>query len=237
MIAILDVELCDCFLEYGEVTAEMTLLFTFVLFGCSLIWSGLTILNLKTAIFAIVVLLIRPVVFLPALALANLDWRSRFLIAWFGPRGLSSLLLVLVAVFARVPGSEQLFALCCLVVLLSVVVHGASLMFLGKQTTAEQTVKAATPVPASASPSVPAHADEAVTTTNAESKESIAIEGLRKLQQSNEPVYILDVRKERAYNGSDSKAAGAIRMLPEDVVKQATDHGLPKDAWLIAFCA
>lgn len=32
-IAALDVELCDCFLEYGQTTAEMTLLFTFVLFG------------------------------------------------------------------------------------------------------------------------------------------------------------------------------------------------------------
>ena len=39
-IAALDVELCDCFLEYGETTAEMALLFTFVLFGSSLIWSG-----------------------------------------------------------------------------------------------------------------------------------------------------------------------------------------------------
>jgi NhaP-type Na+/H+ or K+/H+ antiporter len=32
-IAALDVELCDCFLEYGQNTAEITLLFTLVLFG------------------------------------------------------------------------------------------------------------------------------------------------------------------------------------------------------------
>src|SRR5262245_52385221 len=32
-IAALDVELCDCFIEYGGVTAEMLLLFTFVLLG------------------------------------------------------------------------------------------------------------------------------------------------------------------------------------------------------------
>ncbi|MDC4225177.1 MAG: cation:proton antiporter [Candidatus Manganitrophus sp.] len=44
-IAALDVELCDCFLEYGETTAEMTLLFTFILFGTSLIWSGFTVLD------------------------------------------------------------------------------------------------------------------------------------------------------------------------------------------------
>ena len=44
-IAALDVELCDCFLEYGQTTAEMALLFTFVLFGTSLIWSGFTVLS------------------------------------------------------------------------------------------------------------------------------------------------------------------------------------------------
>ena len=41
-ISALDVELCDCFLEYGETTAEMALLFTFVLFGTSIIWSGVS---------------------------------------------------------------------------------------------------------------------------------------------------------------------------------------------------
>ncbi|HLG22084.1 MAG TPA: cation:proton antiporter, partial [Candidatus Manganitrophaceae bacterium] len=51
-IAALDVELCDCFLEYGETTAEMTLLFTFILFGGSLIWSGLTLLDARTIAFA-----------------------------------------------------------------------------------------------------------------------------------------------------------------------------------------
>ena len=39
-IAALDVELCDCFLDYGEATAEMFLLLTFVAFGASLIWTG-----------------------------------------------------------------------------------------------------------------------------------------------------------------------------------------------------
>ena len=44
-IAALDVELCDCFVEYGAVTAEMLLLFTFVLLGTSLIWTGFTVIS------------------------------------------------------------------------------------------------------------------------------------------------------------------------------------------------
>ena len=40
VIAALDVELCDCFLDYGEASAEMFLLLTFVAFGAGLIWTG-----------------------------------------------------------------------------------------------------------------------------------------------------------------------------------------------------
>src|SRR6266513_792969 len=98
-IAALDVELCDCFLEYGETTAEMTLLFTFVLFGSSLIWSGFTVLSWPVFFFAVIVVSIRPIAFFVSLAGTRLDFRSRLLIAWFGPRGLSSLLLILLPVF------------------------------------------------------------------------------------------------------------------------------------------
>ncbi len=129
----LDVELCDCFLEYGETTAEMALLFTFVLFGGSLIWTGLTILGPTVLLFAVAALAVRPLVLLAALARQRLDRRARRLIVWFGPRGLSSLLLVLLPVFAGQSGSPYLFSLTSLVVLLSIVVHGASSMLVERR--------------------------------------------------------------------------------------------------------
>jgi NhaP-type Na+/H+ or K+/H+ antiporter len=132
-IVALDVELCDCFIDYGGATAEMALLFAFVLFGASLIWSGFTVISGPTLAFAVIVLLVRPPVFLLSLMRSRVERGDCLLIAWFGPRGLSSLLLVLLPVFAGLPGSEQLFAICCLVVLLSVVVHGGSPMFLGRR--------------------------------------------------------------------------------------------------------
>lgn len=131
-IAWLDVELCDCFVEYGGVTAEMLLLFTFVLFGSSLIWSGLTIISGATLLFAAVAVLIRTPVYLASLLGSDVDTRGRLLIAWFGPRGLSSLLLILLPVFAGLPGSDRLFAICSLVVLVSVVVHGGSPLLLAR---------------------------------------------------------------------------------------------------------
>jgi NhaP-type Na+/H+ or K+/H+ antiporter len=131
-IAALDVELCDCFLEYGEVTAEMLLLFTFVVLGSSLIWSGLTVISGRTLLFTAIAVLIRTPVYLLSLLGSDVDMRGRLLIAWFGPRGLSSLLLILLPVFAGLPGSEFLFAVCSLVVLVSVVLHGGSPMLLAR---------------------------------------------------------------------------------------------------------
>jgi sodium/hydrogen antiporter len=45
------------------------------------------------------------------------------------------------------------------------------------------------------------------------------------------------VRTERSIETSESMAQGAIRMPPEHVVDQARELGLPKEAWLIAYCA
>jgi NhaP-type Na+/H+ or K+/H+ antiporter len=131
-IAALDVELCDCFIEYGGVTAEMLLLFTFVLLGSYVIWTGFTVINGATLLFTAIAVLIRTPVYLLSLIRSGVDMRGRLLIAWFGPRGLSSLLLVLLPVSAGLPGSEQLFAICSLVVLVSVVLHGGAPMLLAQ---------------------------------------------------------------------------------------------------------
>ncbi|HKR58772.1 MAG TPA: cation:proton antiporter, partial [Pyrinomonadaceae bacterium] len=129
-IAALDVELCDCFIEYGGVTAEMLLLFTFVMFGASLIWTGFVGLSVPTLIFVVFAMLIRVPVYLLSLIGTKVDRRGCLIIAWFGPSGLSSLLLVLLAVFAGVPDSDRLFSVCSLVVLISIVLHGASPLLL-----------------------------------------------------------------------------------------------------------
>ena len=231
-IAALDVELCDCFLEYGQTTAEMTLLFTFILFGSSLIWQGLLVLNLMTVLFAVTVVLIRPIVFLLSLSRTNLERRSCFLIAWFGPRGLSSLLLILVPVFAGVPGSEQLFVVCCLVVLLSVALHGGSLMLLAR-----------TPPPASLSA---AQIDTAMPTANdgaprpiaaANDSDRISVEELRALQSSGAPLLIVDVRAETSFNSSAFQAQGALRIPGDQIVRRIAELNVPRQTWIITFCA
>ena len=241
-IAALDVELCDCFIEYGGVTAEMLLLFTFVVFGGSLIWTGFTELNWSTLLFAAFAMLIRVPVYLLSLLGSRVDRRGRLIIVWFGPKGLSSLLLILLPVFAGIPGAERLFAICSLVVLLSVVIHGASPMLLARfckpkpegETPEPEQPALETPVPQPVTTATQSRASLPVVEIGGQ---IVGLEELERLQKSGEKVILLDVRTERSMETSESMAQGAVRMPPEHVVEQARELKLPKDAWLLAYCA
>jgi sodium/hydrogen antiporter len=50
-------------------------------------------------------------------------------------------------------------------------------------------------------------------------------------------VIVLDVRRERALAESDSTAQGAVRLDPDRSAAEAERLHLPREAWLIAFCA
>ena len=68
-------------------------------------------------------------------------------------------------------------------------------------------------------------------------KQSITFDELEQLQKSGDKVILLDVRTERSRDPSEFQAQGSVRMPPEGVVAQAHELKLPKDAWLIAYCA
>ena len=248
-VAALDVELCDCFLDYGEATAEMFLLLTFVAFGASLIWRGLEVANVRTVLFALFALGVRTAVLFPVLKRAGLSHQSMHVVAWFGPRGLSTLLLVLLPVFDGIPGSEQLFTICCLVVIMSVVLHGSAIGFivrrppmmtaempaLGAVSAAVATAPGASPIIESrAIPEAPAHADER---GDEIVPEKITFEEMDALHRAGEPAVVLDVRTPRTFEADPFIAHGAIRMPPDDAVRLATAHRIPWKATLVAYCA
>lgn len=241
-ISFFDVELCDCFQEYGETTAELALLFTFVLLGTSLIWTGITVADGPVLLFALIALLVRPLAVLASLWPTKLDRKSMGLISWFGPRGLSTLLLVLLPVFAGTPGSERLFSICCLIVLLSVLIHGGSLMVLGQMKPEAGTDEEQVPPPPPAPPTPPARSPLPILNPRVEDSpgrlpERIELAEVLKLQAAGEPVVILDVRTQRALESSETTVKGAVRVDPERSVLEAERLRLPKEAWLVAFCA
>ena len=105
--------LYDCFLEFGQVIAETTMLLAFVLFGAVLSTLVGEVPVLATlALAALAIFIIRPLVVRSVLRLgrAGLSRYARQFIGWFGPRGLASLLFALLVVEDGLPGGEQLFA-------------------------------------------------------------------------------------------------------------------------------
>ncbi len=126
------------------------------------------------------------------------------------------------------PGSDRLFAITSLVVLLSVVFHGTGIaLFLRKKTgeaggpTAEPSAARKAPAPA---------ADERV-------PERITLDELRQLRDAGEPVVLADVRTERSYRDDSLHAQGAIRLSPDEAVGRARELGLEHHATVVLYCA
>ncbi|HJR43153.1 MAG TPA: cation:proton antiporter [Gemmatimonadaceae bacterium] len=223
IVSVQDVELCDCFLEYGEATAEMLLLLTFVALGTSLIWSGLSIIDGRMLLFAFIALFARTVALFPLLVGTGMGRRDRTLVALFGPRGLSSLLFALLPVFDNMAGAEDLFAIVCLVVLLSVVLHGGGIALFLRRNTPRDEGPAPVPEPVAAEePQVP---------------ERITLAELAELRERGEPTILVDARAERSYNGSDLQASGSVRLQPDDPVRSALEQRLSRQATLVVYCA
>lgn len=223
-VSAMDAELCDCFLEYGETTAEMALLFSFVLFGTSIIWGGLSAASGMTILFTIAALLLRPLAYFPALLAAPLSNKNRALIAWFGPRGLSSLLLIMLAVFEGIEGADYLLQVCCLVVLVSVVVHGFSPMLLIRG-----------PKEAPKAPKAKLTLAVREVADDRPRANTITLAEYQQLKASGS-VVLVDGRSERAYDEGEA-VPDSIRVHPDRAVADAVRHELPRAATLVVFCA
>jgi NhaP-type Na+/H+ or K+/H+ antiporter len=226
LVAVQDVELCDCFLEYGEATAEMLLLLTFVALGTSLIWTGLSIISWRTLAFAVVALGVRTVVLYPMLKGMGLNSRDQKIIGLFGPRGLSSLLFVLLPVFAGLPGAGQLFQVTALVVLLSVVIHGGGIALFMRKQAAGRGPRAAGPARRELSVLDQSGDDERIT-----------FDEFLGARARGEEVIVIDARADRSYRADPRTAEGSVRLDPEEPVRDATEMRLSKTATLVVYCA
>jgi sodium/hydrogen antiporter len=221
--------LCDCFLDFGQVMAETTMLLAFVLFGAVLSSLVAEVPLLATlALAALAIFIIRPLVVRSLLRVgrAGLSRYARQFIGWFGPRGLASLLFALLVVAEGVPGGEQLFALVGVVVLVSVVAHGVTATpFSGwyarrasQETLAEERASTAAELFVQSPDDIPR-------VTPAELADRLA--GL------NPPV-VLDVRSRSEYQRDGVRIPGSIRVLPDQVTEWAADR--LRDQPYVLYC-
>ncbi len=209
-VAVLNLDLCDCFLDYGETTAEAAMLLAFILFGAVIYEIAWQVPMGTVLLLAAVVLLVaRPFAIAIVLRQAAISPQARAFIAWFGPRGLSSLLLALLVVEAGVPNGEYLLAVAGMVVTVSVIAHGVT----------------ATPLAALYAQAVERH-------TLAEERRSsaaglfsshdaevarITSEELADRLRDDRPPLVLDVRTRSQYRQAKSRIPRSVRVLPDQV--------------------
>ncbi len=229
-IAALDLELCDCFLEYGDATSEMIMLFAFILFGAVLSPLVGTVPLAATLVLAAVTLFVaRPLAVTIVLRRASVSRSARAFIAWFGPRGLASLLLALLAVQAGFPGAEMVLAIAGVVVTVSVVLHGIS----------------ATPLTAWYARRVASEtlAEERVSTArdllraDVEKKGDVPLieapELVERMRGPNPPL-VLDVRSRSSYEKDPAGIPGEVRVSPDEIESWAAKR--KRDLSIVAYC-
>lgn len=231
-ISFMDTELCDCFIEYGETTAEMAMLLTFVFLGGALLISARDAFDTKTLLFALfVIFLARPVAFFVSLYRAKISRSGKIALAWFGPRGLNSLLLVILAIVEGLPEPEIVFGIVSVVVLASVILHGSSATPLLNRYDKQQK-EAALPEET---------AVQAAALLNAERKPlqldqvpRISVEELQTLLLTDAPRTIFDVRRRNAETDNRT-IPGAIRTSVDDLGDWT--RKLPKDQAIVLYCS
>ncbi len=228
-VSVTNRRLVNSFTQYGEVTSEMFMLFAFVLFGATLstMMQGTNVV-LSLVLAGIVIFAIRPLVLSLVLARSRMSFEAKTLIAWFGPRGLNSLLLALLAVQANVPGAELLLATVGIVVLVSTGIHGASATPIStwyrrrakEQHLVEERTATADSLIVHQGPSVML----------------ITPEQLYQLIMSPQPPMILDVRSRATYERAEGRIPGSVRVEP-DKIDQWANSQISIEGLVVAYCS
>jgi sodium/hydrogen antiporter len=225
VVAATDHDICDCFLEYGEITSEMAMLLAFILFGALLSTLVTTIPLLPAIAFGVLVLVVaRPFAISLLFARARVSRPARLFVGWFGPRGLSSLLFALLLVSMGVPDAELLLAIAGVVVILSVIAHGVSA---GPVSTwyARTVARETLPEEREASPS-------GLFAWEQEEVPRITVEELAERLRGSDPPVVVDVRTRSSDDGPG--IPGSVRVLPDHVSEWAVHQS--HDRLLVTYC-
>ena len=226
-VILLNQKLCDCFLEYGEVTSEMAMLLAFILFGAVL--SGIldtVAVGSSLILAALVIFVIRPSVLGVVLARARMSWEAHAFVSWFGPRGLNSLLLALLVVNAGITGSELLLATVGVVVLASVLLHGATAVPVSARYGRKAAEETLSEEREGTVAGLLSHQDAPV--------RRITPQELNQLLEEPNPPLVLDVRSRSSYERDEAQIPGSIRVLPDEVTEWATSNSTIR--LIVAYC-
>lgn len=119
---------CTFLFEFMESEGQLLMLITFLVFGAVLLPEGVAHLNLAVFVYAVLSLtVIRMIPIAISLAGSGVRLPTKLFLGWFGPRGLASILFVLLILEeSNVPHREELLSITVITVALSALLHGVS---------------------------------------------------------------------------------------------------------------
>ena len=125
---------CTFLFEFMETEGQLLMLITFLVFGAALLPEALELATPATVIYAILSLtVIRMIPIGLALIGSGVRLPTQLFLGWFGPRGLASILFVLLILEeSAVPHRDELLVITVITVALSALLHGITAAPLAK---------------------------------------------------------------------------------------------------------
>jgi len=115
--------------SFLEDSGEIFLLISFLVFGLTFIPATIEYIDTSVIVYAICSLTIfRMLPVAISLIGLGLSTHTKLFIGWFGPRGIASILYVMIVVhnITDISGHEKLYAIITLTIVLSITLHGLS---------------------------------------------------------------------------------------------------------------
>jgi NhaP-type Na+/H+ or K+/H+ antiporter len=119
---------CTFLFEFMESEGQLLMLITFLVFGAALLPEGIAHLNATNLLYAVLSLtVIRMIPIAMSLIGSGVRLPTQLFLGWFGPRGLASILFVLLILEeSDIPHRDQLLSITVITVALSALLHGMS---------------------------------------------------------------------------------------------------------------
>jgi NhaP-type Na+/H+ or K+/H+ antiporter len=125
VMGIAEHEIPDAFVEFAENVSAISQVLTFFVFGALIVATGYDEEIWRLAVFIPLALLVaRPAAIMISFVRSRLPGPQKLFVAWFGPKGVASMLFALFVLKSDVGASSTIFDIAAIVILSSIVAHG-----------------------------------------------------------------------------------------------------------------
>jgi NhaP-type Na+/H+ or K+/H+ antiporter len=118
-------EIPNAFVEFAENVSAISQVITFFIFGALIVATGYHGEIWRLALFIVLALVLaRPLAIMISLVRSRLPRPQKIFIAWFGPKGVASMLFALFVLKSTVERGQLIFDIAAFTILCSIIAHG-----------------------------------------------------------------------------------------------------------------